>query len=68
MKYYLILLVLFTFGCSDPEPRVENSTEPKAEESGGVLTATQKQALDKAKAVEGMLQDADQKRRQEMDR
>lgn len=52
-----ILLTLALTGCSKPE----------AEKPAGVLPAYQQQALQDAKAVEGMLGDVDARRRAELE-
>lgn len=60
MKVLTVVLVAsLLFGCAKSDP-------PK-EEAAGVIPEQQLQALEKAKAVEQTLLDADQKRREQAD-
>lgn len=60
------LLALFLFGCNDDSSQ-EQVKEPKPTELQGVIPEHQLHVLEKAKSVEGVLQEVDGARRQSIE-
>ena len=63
---FSFLLALFLVGCSKSSPQ-EKVDVPEAAKLQGVIPEYQLKALEKAKGVEGMLQKADDARRQSIE-
>jgi len=67
LKYLsTLILCIAMFGCS-PKHNENKSVEAKVNKPGGLLTSAQEKGLKDAKQVEGVLQDANDKRLKQID-
>lgn len=63
----LVLATLGMAGCSSGDSGKQQGTKPAAQSDGNVFSA-ETQALDKAKSVNAIIQQSDQKRREIIER